>query len=85
LGPNIGGKVANSYVISTMQQQGTTLFVTGTVNGTSVSVQIPASLITGAATALAAEQIIAAAMLAQVPVAVATFTSVNLPNATFNI
>jgi hypothetical protein len=77
--------MANTYVISSMQQQGNTLFITGTVNGTAVSVQLPASLITGAATAVAAEQLIAAAMLAQIPVAVSTFTSTNLPSATFTV
>jgi hypothetical protein len=77
--------MANTYVIQSMQQQGSTIYITGTVNGTAVSVQISANLLALAANVTAAEQIIASAMLAQIPVATSTFTSTNLPNATFSI
>jgi hypothetical protein len=74
--------MANTYVITLLQLQGNTAIVTGTVNGVSVTTNLPASAITGAANAIAAETAVAAAMLA---VAQLPFTSTNLPSATFTI
>jgi hypothetical protein len=77
--------MANTYVITLLQQQAGNLFVTGAVNGTSASAEIPVSQITGAANAIAAEQIIAAALLASLIPSVTPFVSINLPSATFTI
>jgi hypothetical protein len=74
--------MANVYVIQTSQIQGSTLYVTGTVNGVPVATNLPAASITGAANAIAAETALAAAMLAA---ALLPFTSTNLPSATFTI
>jgi hypothetical protein len=70
--------MANSYIITSVQQSGTTLIVTGSVNGVSVGVCVPAPSASILASAVSFQNFIAPLMLAAVPPAPTVFGALNL-------